>query len=787
MHRSVIYWAYFIIFNLIFVCTVNSQDPDLVGWWKLDEEFGQIAYDSSGNANNGTILGNPQWVFGIKDGALEFDGIDDYIVVQRTIGTDFTLMVWIKTNLPGDVGEGEFTSAQGGDGLFWADVLGGSSDNDFQWALVDTQLIFAVGNSDTGYSNQSVVTGEWVHIALTRTAETGDVSMFIDGALDTTATLANTNPLTQNPNITIGANTISFHYFAGLMDDARIYNRVLTPEEIRGIVRDVISYSSLPEPANGATFIQKDAILSWKPGEFADKHDVYFGTVQDDVGNASRTNQLGVLDVQGHDVNNYNPGTLEYGQIYYWRIDEVNSPPDSTIFKGEVWSFTIEPFLHPIPVDNITATASSQTEGQGPENTVNNSGFLNGLHSSSSSAMWLSEPGEPGTVWIQFDFDKVYTVHEMQIWNYNGPLFLPGYGLKDVTVEYSTDGSMWELLENVPEFAKATGKNDYAGYTTVDFGGIIIKSVKIIANSNWGTTSTFNKYGLSEVQFLAMPYDVRNPVPKNGARNVALDTTLSWIAGRQAAQHKVYFESNRQAIVDGTALVGTINQTSYGPLSLNPGKRYYWRVDEVNNTEIPAIWQGSLWNFSTQEYLVLDGFESYNDIEAGQEGSNLVYSTWVDGYENPSMNGSTMGYFEVFQPTMETDIVHRGEKSAPLFYDNTQAPLSEVTASTDDLSVGRDWSGISPDILSLSFYGDPNNAVTEQMYVKLNDAKVLYDGDPNNLIRQTWQQWNIDISLFNIDLGNVTQITIGFERTQTTGGTGMIFIDDIQLYAFLEE
>jgi hypothetical protein len=781
--RFVCLACFVIIFNLIYACTVGAQDPSLVGWWKLDEGSGETAYDSSGNAYDGTIHGDPEWAFGIIDQALEFDGIDDYVVVERMVGTDFTLMAWIKTNLPGDAVEGDYP-ATGGDGLFFAGVLGGATNNDFILALVDTELTFGVGNIAVGPTEQSVVTGDWIHIALTRSAESGDVAIYIDGALDTTDTITNTNPLTQNPSITFGANTVHLHYYTGLMDDIRIYESALAPEQIRDIVSDVISFSSRPKPSNGATFVPKDIALSWKPGEFAASHDVYFGTILDDVVNASRNNQLNVLAVQGHDANAYDPGVLQYGQTYYWRVDEVNAPPDSTIFQGDVWNFTIEPVLHPIPGEYITATASSRTEGQGPENAINNSGVIDGLHSNSSTAMWLSEAGDPGTAWIQFDFDKIYTVHEMNVWNYNGPLFLPNYGLKDVTVEYSTDGNTWTILDGVPEFAKAPGSNGYAANTVVDFGGIIIKAVKITANSNWGT-SLFNKYGLSEVQFLAMPYDARSPDPKNGARNVPLDKTLSWIAGRKAVQHELYFGTDEQSIINGTAQLMTLNQTSYGPLSLDPGKKYYWRVDEVNNADTPAVWRGSVWNFSTQEYIVVDDFESYNDIPFGEEGSNLVYLTWVDGFDSPQTNGSTMGYVQ--GNSLESEIVHRGQMSVPLFYDNTVASLSEVTASTADLTIGADWTEFSPDVLSFWFYGDPNNAVTEQMYVRLNDTKVLYDGDPNNLIRQTWQQWNINLSLFGIDLDNITQITIGFERNQAAGGSGMVFIDDIQLYAFLDE
>jgi len=181
----------------------------------------------------------------------------------------------------------------------------------------------------------------------------------------------------------------------------------------------------------------------------------------------------------------------------------------------------------------------------------------------------------------------------------------------------------------------------------------------------------------------------------------------------------------------------------------------------------------------TQEYLVADDFESYNDIEAGQEGSNLIYSTWIDGFDDPTTNGSTIGYFEAFQPSMETNIVHGGSQSVPIFYNNTTASISEVTANTDSLPIGRDWTTSAPEILSIWIYGDPNNSTTEQMYVKINTAKVVFDGD---LTQAQWQEFSIDLASLGINLSNATMLTIGFEKTGATGGSGMIFIDDIQLY-----
>jgi len=242
----------------------------------------------------------------------------------------------------------------------------------------------------------------------------------------------------------------------------------------------------------------------------------------------------------------------------------------------------------------------------------------------------------------------------------------------------------------------------------------------------------------------------------------------------------VYFSADAQSVENSTAPAETVLETSYGPLSLDLGSIYYWRVDEVNNANTIPVWEGSTWSFTTSEYLVVDDFESYNDIEAGEEGSNLVYLTWIDGYDNPSVNGSTVGYTEAFQPSMEAVIIHGGFQSVPVMYNNGTASISEVTASTSDLAVGSDWTVGAPAVLTLWFYGDPNNSTTEQMYVKVDNARVVCDGD---LTQTDWQEFPIDLASLGIDLSNVTTLTIGFERTGITGGSGMVFIDDIRLYA----
>jgi len=541
------------------------------------------------------------------------------------------------------------------------------------------------------------------------------------------------------------------------------------PESSRGSRAVAIG----PSPADGATDVPCDAVLSWMPGIYADKHDVYFGTNFNNVNDANRTNPLGVLVSQDYVSNSYShTDVLQWEQTYYWRIDEVNAPPDFTIFKGKLWQFTVEPFAYAI--ENITATASSQfKENQGPEKTINGSGLdANDLHSTEEEDIWLSSMTGPQPTWIQYEFDGIYKLHQMWVWNNNTSVeSVIGFGIKDATIEYSSDGANWASLATV-EFARAPGEAGYAHNTTVDLSGVVAKYVKITANSNWG--GVLPQYGLSEVRFFYVPVVAREPDPASGTTDMAVDNvTLSWRAGREAASHNVYFSTDQQAVIDETAAVTTVSQASYGPLSLDLGETYYWKVNEVNEAEASATWQGEVWNFSTHEYLVVDDIEDYNDFEPDR-----IFDTWVDGWGVPA-NGSQVGYAE--PPFAETTIVHSGRQSMPLHYDNSTANYSEAKASIADLAIGRDWTKYGITALSLWFYGDPNNSA-ERMYVKLNNSKVAYSGNAANIALTTWQLWNIDLTSFGVNLSNVTELSIGLERSGAAGGMGVVYIDDIRLY-----
>jgi hypothetical protein len=107
------------------------------------------------------------------------------------------------------------------------------------------------------------------------------------------------------------------------------------------------------------------------------------------------------------------------------------------------------------------------------------------------------------------------------------------------------------------------------------------------------------------------------------------------------------------------------------------------------------------------------------------------------------------------------------------------------------LSYPRDWTEEGVGVLSLWFYGDAANAA-EPMYVALNGSAVVSHDNPNAVLIDEWNQWNIDLQEFadqGVNLTNVNTIAIGLgnKKNPVAGGSGKIYIDDIQLRRPLQE
>jgi len=747
--------------GLILTGAASAADPALVAWWRLDETSGTTAHDATVHGNDGRLQGDPVWVAGKIGGALQFDGDDDYVDIGSVgiSGMDpRTITGWVK--------------ADTADITNWTAVFGFTPDGSTDGTYFDIEV--DAGNYVVHVHGWDSVFGpvdlQWHHFAVTYDGAGGNWYMdgqFIDSLDGAVGTV---------DHVRIGARPSNGNHFPGLVDDVRIYNKVLSaPEVLRAMQGKEKGIAADPSPAADANDVIRDVVLAWTPGEFAAKHNVYFGTNLDDVEAASTANPLAVLLSQGQDVNSLDVGALDFGQTYYWRVDEVNAAPDSHVFKGEVWSFTVEPLSRPIT--QVMVTASSQAPDMGPEKTVDGSGLNElGQHSTGETTMWLSAAEGPGT-WIQYEFDKVYKLHELWVWNSNQMVegFL-GLGVKDVTIEYSLDANDCTVLEGVAPFAKAPGTEDYAANTRVDFGGVLARHVKITINSGHGLLP---QYGLSEVRFFTIPVYAWEPQPASGATTQGADVLLQWRAGREAVSHEISFSADSAALGNDTAVVGTTSDNSFDPGLLDYGTTYYWKVDEINEAEVPATYVGDAWSFTTSDFGVVDDFDQYDD------NCNRIFFAWEDGLghsgaegildcdvapSNGNGGGSAVGHSQA--PFAENRIVNTGStQSLPMGYDNTFGP-SEITLSLN----GQDWTLRSVQTLSIAFRGVADNGGV--LYVKINNSKVVYDGDPADMAREEWQTWNIDLTALN-GLQNVTALTIGIDGA---GAKGMLYIDDIRLY-----
>ena len=218
---------------------------------------------------------------------------------------------------------------------------------------------------------------------------------------------------------------------------------------------------------------------------------------------------------------------------YYWRVDIVDDPngTGTETFVGTPFKFRVYRQVEKVlewsmdslgagtlysyenPVQHVTATASSIEQSNRNAGNTTGPGLAidpsipdpNGLtHSNNAGEMWICNPDQEGTVWIQYDFDQPYQLGTMMVWNHNvGEPWLSelNRGMRDVIVSYSMDETNWTTLGNYT-IPMGTGLAGMLPSIEIDFGGTEAQYVRITAaatNSNWGADRNF--HALSEVRF----------------------------------------------------------------------------------------------------------------------------------------------------------------------------------------------------------------------------------------------------------------------------------------------
>jgi len=267
---------------------------------------------------------------------------------------------------------------------------------------------------------------------------------------------------------------------------------------------------------------------------------------------------------------------------------------------------------------------------------------------------------------------------------------------------------------------------------------------------------------------------VGSPQPANGAVDITQSPVLTWVPGVFADTHEVYFGTDDASLeLKGS---GSLGAESFEPGQLEWNTTYYWRIDEANNASADSPWTGPLWSFTTANFLIVDDFESYNDLDESDPASNRIYLAWIDGFDNPATNGSVVGNLNA--PFAEQAIVNNGIQSMPMAYDNAVGK-SEATLT---LTSNKDWTVNGVNTLTIWFRGASGN-VAETLYVALNGNARVDNENPDAATIMSWTAWNIDLQAFadqGVNLSNVNSITLGL--SSVTGGTGMMYFDDIRLY-----
>jgi len=455
MYRKVFVFA---ILASVLAVSVGFVKADLteglVGYWPLDGN----AEDLSGNGNHGVIEGSVTPTtdrFGIPDSAMNFPGsTSDYIDLGQPpmllIKGAMTVAAWVRADTLTQ--NGRILAKQGpSSGRSWSIQLesaGGFAR--FDVGINPTDRVRADSEP------LSFAPDEWFHIAgVFRPGEA--VELYINGELvNSEPTTITTQWIENGLSVNIGRRPQPGTPWEGDIDEVQIYNIALTTSEIQSLMSGrLLSFPKArgPSPVDGALIEDTWVNLSWSPGDFAVSHEVYIGDNFDDVNDGAEGtfvgNQTGTFIVVGFPGFAFPDGLIP-GTTYYWRIDEVNDTEPNSLWKGDVWSFSIPPktAYFPDPADGAESVdvdvQLSWTGGFGSKlHTVYFGDNFDDINNATGGQTQGTATYTPGSLklaktyyWRVDEFD-IFETHKGDVWSFTtegavgGPN--PANGAVDVT------------------------------------------------------------------------------------------------------------------------------------------------------------------------------------------------------------------------------------------------------------------------------------------------------------------------------------------------------------------
>lgn len=585
-----------------------------------------------------------------------------------------------------------------------------------------------------------------------------------------------------------------------------------------------IATASNPNPPDGAEFIYPNVTLSWTAGLGAQSHTIYIGSNFDDVNNATDgDSQEGTTftpaplvkeTIYYWRVDEYDGNTAHKGDIWtfttipnvpvadpnllcWWKFDEVFG--DTALdYSGYDHYGTV----HGATLELAGQIGGALYFGGDGDYVVDEDAedYLNGL-GALTVGMWIKadvlgtdrgfidcvEPDiKDRIVTMRFDTDGAsyggLDVIKMGLTSTSEDGVAREQQLESsdsaqtddwlhVAMTWSSGDIIRFYMDGVEDSPTGTTEPNEAGGTISGCTKLIIGK----GGQDVGTTSGWMGL-IDDVRIYNIALDAEgitqimrgeaelawNPSPVNGSMpDLQHVLPLSWLPGDNAAEHAVYFGTDRDAVdnADASDTTGIYRGRQSGTSYIPPegvewgGGPYYWRIDEYNTDS--TITKGRLWQFTVADFILIDDFESYNDYVIDVEGSNRIYLTWLDGYDNPSVNGSVVGYaepdFAAGKHFVETDIVNGGRQSMPYFYDNSVAD----SKATMTLSYPRNWTEENVQVLTLWFRGYPDDFLEEPAGTFMMSASGTDIGGTSDEFRFAYKQLSgagsIEAQVLSID------------------------------------
>ncbi|MCL5279596.1 MAG: LamG domain-containing protein [Planctomycetes bacterium] len=699
---------------------IAKTDPNLLASWKLDEPKSPFAADYSGNDYYGTLTGSPQWVEGLLDSGLKFNGTTDYVdcgtPAALYLPKTYTYSTWFKVakDIAGNSGA-QYLLCNGSR----SDLVFGVEDG------VNVNGDLCLHYYDTAPGFHAVRVGQTVWRAdewhmVTATKDAAGHKIYLDGVLKGSDTNTRDDNYNTTRMISLGARgwtNPKIAFFNGTLDDVRVYNRALSVDEIKQIMRGDPLIAWNPSPKSGTTVDFRDiADLSWSAGDTAAQHDVYFGQDKDAVKAADATSPL----YQGRQTATSFAVAAKVeigGGAYYWRVDEVEA--DGTmIHKGVVWSFTIPAYLIVDEFESYTDTDGERIYQTWIDGWTNGTGSTVGNVQAPFAEQTIVHSGRQS---MPMDYNNLkspfYSEAELD--------FAP---LQDWTVADVNALSLWFRGRPANPTVAETAAGQY--------------KIGACSNDIWGTADSFNFYyktltgdGSISAQVLAVTNTTSNWAKAGVMIRDTLDPASTYANmfptpdGRRAFQNRPVAGGNAFSAHSGTGLA----------------KLPFWVKVERKGSNITGYYSTDGKTWTRQPDTENTGTDKSLNPQSIAMGSTICIGLCV-----ASNNFGASSCFGEF---------------------------AEVTTTG---SVSGSWQLAK---VGASYSNDPDKLYVAVEDSAGKSTLVTYP-DPAAVGLTAWTQWKIPLTdLAGVNLAKVKKLYLGVgdKKTPVGGATGRMYFDDIRV------